>query len=285
MTRLALYILLSLLFAASISKARVYDLTSHAAWTLKASRTRNINPLDRPDDVQQQQKNVSVQLSFSKKADSLRAKISNVRINVRMNDLDVDPIGKDALEHVELNIPLGSAQGVTSPVPTGDMDATSWPAIEPMAEFLAQLLQLCLPPVPPGGLQKGSYWSTGGKIEAALEGAPGVTIDVYIFSFVGDTQSCNGGTCVLLSQIVHVSSFERRPMGNSILGIDLEGTGVVTTMIRLEDHSLLSSTGYLNLESDTISHLALGMPPVYAMHTSSQTSFQFYPSEDSSTRR
>ncbi len=278
----------AVLFVLSVpatSMAQWYDPATKPAWTIQVSEEQLTNPIDRPDDIQQKQREMSAQVSLSKKDSNLEATLTRIDIRILMGEAEIDPIGKEALEKVSYKIPWGNDHSAAKPFPTQDMDATLWSAAEPMAEFFTKVLQLCLPRLKAEDLQPGRFWSTTNEIQAALEGAPGVSSPVYIFFTVSDRQPCDAGTCVQVFQILHFSSFQRRPMGNSIIGVDLDGFGLVTTRIRIEDQSLLSSRGTLSMEIDTISHLSLGLPPVYAVHTTSQTDFEFYPSEAFSSRR
>jgi len=191
-------------------------------------------------------------------------------------DNELEPVGEDAMEALELKVDL-DGQGPSGPVvadPRAVRDATTWSSAEPLVEVVRQVVGLGLPRLSADRVEPGAAWSFVGLAPAGLDGAPGIEMEVYHFYFYLAQVDCGLARCARIAEVLHISSFERRLFGDSMISVDLQGVGQAVHEVRLGSQGPWRVQGELSLEARLSSHPAPGLPPSYTTSSQIETSYR-----------
>ncbi len=205
--------------------------------------------------------------------------LEDFQLQVWQDQNELSPLGADAMESLQLVVEVGDG-GPLGPAGFGDetdRDATSWAASEPLAELVRQAVDLGLPRLPADGIAPGDAWSRVWRMPAALVSLPGVQVEAYHFYLYLGQVDCGADRCGRVVEIIHVSSFERRLFGDSMISVQLNGVGQATHLVRLNRGGPLEVHGSLRLDAVVSSHDAPGLPPSYVTRSTIETRYGLAP--------
>ena len=209
----------------------------------------------------------------------LKVDVAGFHMQVMMGENEIAPVGADEMDDLQLRLKL-SAQGPLGPASLGDqtdLDASNWPAMQPLAEAVRSGLQLGLPSLPSKPVQVGDTWSSSSLVPAAIPGSPGLVIHVWSFCIVTRLESCGAKRCARVDQVLQLELNGRKPMGGAYVDVALWGGGEAEFLVPVGGGLPLSVRGDLSLEAYINTGLITGLPPVYGTHSKVNTRYGLLP--------
>jgi hypothetical protein len=205
--------------------------------------------------------------------------VAGFDMQVRMGENELAPVGADEMDELRLRLNL-SAQGPLGPASLGDqtdLDASNWPAMQPLAEAVRCGLQLGLPTLPSKPVRVGDTWSASSQLPAAIPGSPGLVVHVWSFFIVTRLESCGSQRCLRVDQILQIELNGRKPLGGAYVDVALWGGGKAEFLVPMGGGFPLSVKGELTLEAFINTGLIPGLPPAYGTHLKMTTRYGLLP--------
>lgn len=211
--------------------------------------------------------------------DRMRFRVERFRLGTRLGESELSPVGAQQMEGLELQVDFDS-RGPRGPIrlaDPGQLDASNWSVMQPLAEVVCSFLQLSLPASPEQAPVAGDSWSLARQVPAGLADAPGTTMDVYSFYLLLGHAPCGTQRCARIEEWIHARLDGHRQLGDSLVDIRLQGFGRASHLVPLAAGLPFSVRGELSVEVELSSRLALGMPASFQTRSLLQSSWSLAP--------
>jgi len=189
--------------------------------------------------------------------------IERFDLSVRLGENDVTPMGARQMTGLQLLLDVG-ALGTVGVIRLGDhsrLDAASWSAVQPLAEIVRLAIRQSLPALTDERVTPGDTWSVTRASPVAIPGAPGFEMEVWSFYLLAGVEHCGAHRCARIEEIMLASQYDRRPFGDSVVDVELDGFGTATHRFSLTDGTVWSTRGRLAGDVELKFHQAQGLPP------------------------
>jgi hypothetical protein len=193
----------------------------------------------------------------------LRLVIARFDLKAWMGESELAPVGQEQMRGQAFSLgfdPRGPT-GIVRLQESAGMDASGWAVAQPLAELVAVWAQLSFARLPEQPVAPGDCWSHTRPAPAAVPDVPGLDMEIFSFYLLAGFEPCGSRRCARIEEILQAHVLGQRQLGDSVIGVSLEGFGVVSHRVPVGSGGLGSAQGELAVEVEISSRPALGMPP------------------------